>query len=199
MTGYFNVGRARAGVAARVVVDANDSAGSIANRFPEDFSWMNQAVAGRSGSDFAGTNEAVFSIEAKGPELFDFKSNCLRAHEFEYAFRRIEDGVDVVGARQDASADLNYGHQLESLYFSDAFEFPEFVVVPSDESGERSCFGQKASGDVEDIVAFAAAANEHGQEFYVAERRCAQTLETFLGTLGLRELHEFRIRIHWLG
>jgi hypothetical protein len=114
---------------------ADDRTGTKPNRFPENFSWVNEAIAGRSRSRFANAQQTVLPIEAKRPKLFDSESNRSRSHVFEYSFRIIENRKILFLAGKNASTDFNDNYELKSFNFSDTFEFHELAIAPVDQLG----------------------------------------------------------------
>ena len=58
-----------------MIVDADDGAGSVSDRLPENLSWVDETLAGRSGGHFAGANESVFSVKTESPEFFNFQTD----------------------------------------------------------------------------------------------------------------------------
>lgn len=108
----LDVGGAGSGVAAWVVVDADDGGGALTDCFAEDFPRVNETVARGAGGDFAFSNQAVFAVEAKGPEFFDFETVGIRKHVLVYEVGTVEDRLGDGGAVADSAADFDDGDEL---------------------------------------------------------------------------------------
>jgi hypothetical protein len=69
---------------------------------------------------------------------------------------------------------------LQGFDRADAFEFAEVGGGPADETGERARVRDEALGESKDILAAGAAAQEHREEFGIAESGGPEFLEPFL-------------------
>src|SRR5690606_13882668 len=184
----LDVRAAGRGVAAGVVVRADDRGGAGADRLAVDLARVYEAVAGCAGGDFADLEQAVLAVEAERPELLDLEADDVPLHGREDAFGRVEHGLHGRRDVHDAAADLHDGDELERLDLADALDLAELVVGPIEKAAERAGFLEDLGGDAEDVAALAAAAQDHGEQLGVAERARAECDEALLRALGDGEI-----------
>lgn len=167
-----------------MVVGANHGGGGFGDRFAEDFARVREGRGRGAGGDLDAAQEAVLSVQTQHPEFLDGKP----------LGEGLQVGGDEVGAVEerglaglladDAARDLHHGEKLEGFYTADALEFPVVGFSPGDQAGERSGVADEAAGEREDVAAFGAAAEQHREEFGIAEGGGAELLEPLLGTVA---------------
>ena len=81
---------------------------------------------------------------------------------------------------QYPTGNFDDGDELQGFDRADAFEFAEVGGGPADETGERARVRDEALGESKDILAAGAAAQEHREEFGIAESSGSEFLEPFL-------------------
>lgn len=161
----------------------DDGDGFGADGFAEDFAWVNEAFVGEAGGNFASADESSSGIEAQDPAFFDGEADGDGCEVFVDAFRGVHDEIDIGLLGEDASGDFDDGDPLEGFDFSDSGELLEVFDAPAEECPEASGFAHEASCEGEDVALCAAAAQEHGDEFGVAEGGGAEAFEAFLGAV----------------
>ena len=97
--------------------------------------------------------------------------------------------------RQHAAGDLHDGDQLQRLDAADPLEPAEIGLGPGNEPGQRTCLDDQALGDGQNVHAAAAAAEEHGQQFGVAQRGGPESLQAFLRAFGDCEVLDAQGRV----
>lgn len=122
LAGDLNVGRARRGIAARVIVHADQGGGAFANGVSENLARMDQTVGGCPGSDFDALEQTVFPVEAKRPEFFHLQSGDDRLKMFCHEIGSTEDGLIIGLLRQNSPSQLKGGDELQGLDRANAFQ-----------------------------------------------------------------------------
>ena len=169
LPGDRDIGRAGGRVAAGVVVDADDGAGGFAHRGAKHFARVGEGAVGGAGGDFLTADEPVAAVEAENPKLLHVEAGDDGLHV----------GEDEIGAgkqrgfarllAQYPTGNFDDGDELQGFDRADAFEFAEVGGGPADETGERARVRDEALGESKDILAAGAAAEEHREEFGIAE------------------------------
>ena len=88
LSGQMEVGRARSGVAAGMIVGANHSGRAFSNRLTEHFPRMGQCGGRGPGAYFHSLQQSIFPIQTKNPEFLDL----------EPLSDRLEKRTDQIGA-----------------------------------------------------------------------------------------------------
>lgn len=167
-------------------MDANHGAGGFTHGRAKNFARVGEGAVGGPRGNFFAADEPVAAVEAKDPEFFHFESSDDGLHV----------GGDEIGAgeqrgfagllAQHPAGNFDDGDELQGFDRADAFEFAEVGGGPADETGERARVRDEALGEGEDILAAGAAAQEHREEFGVAESGGSEFLEPFLRTFPER-------------
>jgi len=190
LTGDLEVGRAGLRVAAGVVVGDDDAGGGTADGFAENFSRVAEAGGGGAGRGFDALDEAEFGVEAENPEFFDFEPRGVGVEVAGDEVGSVEQGRCAGLLAEYAARELHHGEQLEGFDVADPFEASEIGFAPGEERGEGSGGLEEVGGEREDIVPARAAAQEHGEEFDVAQGGGAEALQALLRTLLNRQCLE---------
>ncbi len=184
LAGDVQIGGAGRGIAAGVIVHADDGAGGFADGGAENFAWVGEGGGGTAGGNFYALEEAVFAVEAEDPEFFHVEAGDERAEVGGDEIGAVEEGSLAGLLADDAVRDLHHGNELEGFHVADSLQAAEIFFSPGDETGERTGFGDKTAGEGEHVLAAGAAAEKHGEEFGVAEGAGAVFFETLLGAFA---------------
>ena len=126
----LDVGGARRGIAARMVVRADDGGGRFANGGAEHFARMRERGGGGAGADFDAAKETIFAVQAEHPEFFDLETLGDGLEVGGDEIGAIEEGRFAGLLADDASRDLHDGEELEGLYAADAFQAAKVFFLP---------------------------------------------------------------------
>jgi hypothetical protein len=195
--GHADVGRTGGGVARRVVVGAEDGRGGFLDGLAEDLARVGEGAAGGSRGDLGAFDQAVFAIQAKHPELLDQHAVGERAQEPGGLVRAVDERWRMTaGVGEHATGYFHDGNELKGFHVPDALEFFEIGLAPVDEPGERAGLLDQAIGQGEHVMALGSTAQQHGEQFAVAEGTRAEFFETLLRAVAGGEGLKAVGRIH---
>jgi len=180
LTGDLHIGAAWRGIATGMVVHADDGGGSVANRFAENFPRVGETVRRGAGTDLHLLDQAIFAIQAEHPEFLHLKPGQLGGEVGEHQDGFLEGNLGRLLLFQHATGHFQHRDQLQGFHSANSFQASKILLRPRNQAGERTGFGDESLRHDEDIVSFAAAAQEHGQQFRIAEGGGPMFFEAFL-------------------
>jgi len=166
-----------------MIMGHGDCAGRQADRFAKNLARMRETRRGRPRCGFHALDEPALRVQAQHPQFLDGQTLDVGMQIRGDQIRPVEQRRFAGLLAEHATRHFHHGQKLQRLDAPDAFEPAVIRLAPGQQTGQRTRFVDEPLGEGEHIVAARAAAQQHGEQFDVAQGPGAHALETLLRAL----------------